>query len=151
MAVAILPVTLAYRMYADCVAGLDREHGDRELVTFRNEGVCVVNRDNRITFWDSSLERLLECPRERALGRSIAEAVGASRRTDLPRTMKETLMDRTPRTVSVHLAFATRARVLSVQILPVGDGVSLVWQDVTARSRAEQAHRRTNDWLTVAA
>ena len=69
LVVAIMPVTFAYRMYADYVAGLDQEDRDRKVVAIRTEGVCVVDRDTRITFWDPSLEWLLECPRERALGR----------------------------------------------------------------------------------
>ena len=113
--------------------------------------MCVVDRDHRITGWDPSLERLLECPRERALGRTVGDAIGATRKTDLLRTMKDTLMDGTPRTISLRLAFATRARVLSVQIVPIGDGLSLVWQDITARTRAEDEHPATNEWLAVAA
>ena len=151
LVVAILSVTFAYRMYADYVAGLDQEDRDRKVVAIRTEGVCVVDRDTRITFWDPSLECLLECPRERALGRTVADAISASRKTDLPGAMKETLMDRTSRTISVRLAFATRDRVLSVQILPSGDGLSLVWQDVTARSRADEEHAQANEWLAVAA
>ncbi|HEY7054951.1 MAG TPA: EAL domain-containing protein, partial [Vicinamibacterales bacterium] len=149
--VAILPVTFAYRMYADHVARLDQEDRDRTVVAIRREGVCLVDRDTCITFWDPSLERLLECPREQALGRTLADAIDASRKTDLPGAMKDTLMDRTPRTLSVRLAFATSDRVLSVQILPIGDGLSLVWQDVTARTRAEEDHRPTTEWLAVAA
>jgi len=149
--VGILPVTLAYRMYADYVARLDQEDRDHEVVALRTEGVCVVDRDHRITGWDPSLERLLECPRERALGRTVGDAIGATRKTDLLRTMKDTLMDGTPRTISLRLAFATRARVLSVQIVPIGDGLSLVWQDITARTRAEDEHPATNEWLAVAA
>ena len=151
LVVAILPVTFAYRMYADYVARLDQEDRDRKVVAIRTEGVCVVDRNTRITFWDPSLERLLECPREQALGRTVADAISASRKTDLPEAMKDALMNRTSRTISVRLAFATGDRVLSVRILPSGDGLSLVWQDVTARTRADEQHPPANEWLAVAA
>lgn len=151
LAVAALPAVLMYRMYADHVARLDQEHRDREVVACRAEGVCVVDRDNRITFWDASLERLLECPRERALGRSVADAIGPSRTTDLSRMLEASQRDRTSRTISVRLAFTTRVRALSVQMLPVGDGVSLVWQDVTNRPCGGQEPLRTHDWLALAA
>jgi diguanylate cyclase (GGDEF)-like protein/PAS domain S-box-containing protein len=149
--VAMLPVVLVYRMYADYVARLEQEHRDRQVVGFRSEGVCVVDRDGRITFWDQPLERLLECPVERAVGRLVVDAVASLRGTDLPRAMKEALADRTPRTIPVRLVFATRARLLSVQILPGADGLSLVWHDVTDRTRAEGEQRRTNEWLATAA
>jgi len=151
LVLAVVPVTLAYRMYADHVARLDQEDRDRELVAIRREGVCVVDRDHRITVWDSSLEWLLECPRERALGRTVGDAISATRKTDLAGAMKDALMDRTPRTLSVRLTLAARDRVLSVQILPIGDGLSLVWHDATARTQAGEPHAPTKEWLAVAA
>jgi diguanylate cyclase (GGDEF)-like protein/PAS domain S-box-containing protein len=36
-------------------------------------------------------------------------------------------------------------------MLPIGHGVSLVWRDVTERTRGEQEAGRTNDWLAAAA
>ncbi|HEX7019887.1 MAG TPA: EAL domain-containing protein, partial [Gemmatimonadaceae bacterium] len=151
LAAAMLPAVLTYRMYTDYVARVDQEQRDREVVGFRGEGVCVVDDGNRITFWDPSLERLLECPRARALGRSLADVIGASRKTDLCRALEETRRDRTSRTLSVRVACPARARVLSVQIRPNGEGVSLVWRDVTDRTGGEQEHGRTNEWLAVAA
>ena len=56
--------------------------------------------------------------------------------TGLPRVIKETLADRTARTLPLlRLPSATDVRVLQVKILPVVDGVSLLWHDITERRR----------------
>ena len=131
--------------------GSMQEDRDRNVVAIRTEGVCVVDRDTRITFWDRSLEWLLECPRERALGRTVADAISASRKTDLPGAMKETLTDRASRTISVRLAFATRDRVLSVQIFSSGTGCR--WYGRTSRLApvpTRSMPRRTSGWRSQA-
>ena len=106
--------------------------------------MCVVDRDGRITLWNDALERILGCPRDRALGRSLSGAVPVLGETDLPRAIKDTLSDRTARTLPlVRLPSATDPRVLQVKILPVVDGVALLWHDITERTQAEQELKRT--------
>ena len=51
--------------------------------------MSVVDGNGRITLWNDALERILDCPRERALGRSLAGAVPALGKTDLPRAISE--------------------------------------------------------------
>jgi diguanylate cyclase (GGDEF)-like protein/PAS domain S-box-containing protein len=149
--VAALPVVFAFRIYGDYVRRLDQDHRDREIGDFRKEGLCVVDGDGRITLWDHALERLLECPGERALGKPVAGAVPALGGTELPRALQDALANRTSRTVSLRLAFAKNARLLCVQILPLAEGVSLLWQDMTESTRGEQDLRRTNERLALAA
>src|SRR6185295_1077047 len=43
------------------------------------------------------------------------------------------------------------SRTLEVKILPVADGVTLLWHDVTERTQAEQALKRREDRITLAA
>jgi diguanylate cyclase (GGDEF)-like protein/PAS domain S-box-containing protein len=154
---AVLPVAaaslfFAYRTYADYVTRLEHEHRRREVIDSLEEGMCVVNRDSRITLWNDALERILGCPRDRALGRSLAGALPVLGETGLPRALQETLSDRTPRTLPLlRLPSATGARTLQVKVLPVVDGVSLLWHDITQRTQAEQALKRTSERLALAA
>ena len=73
--VAAASLFFAYRTYADYVIRLEHEHRRREVIDSLEEGMCVVDRDSRITLWNDALERILGCPRERALGRSLAGAL----------------------------------------------------------------------------
>jgi diguanylate cyclase (GGDEF)-like protein/PAS domain S-box-containing protein len=73
--------------------------------------------------------------------------------TQLPRAVQEALSTRTPRTVThVALPSGTGARLLEVKVLPVADGgASLLWQDITERAQAEQAVKRSEERLSLAA
>ena len=44
-----------------------------------------------VTLWNDALERILDCPRERALGRSLVAAVPALGKTELPRAIADVL------------------------------------------------------------
>ena len=114
--------------------------------------MSVVDSNGRITLWNDALERLLGCPRERALGRSIADAVPVLSKTDLPRAIEEAATKKNPRTLA-HLAVPAAAgtRILQVGILPVAGGVTLLWHDVTERTHADQAFKRREGRLALAA
>ena len=114
--------------------------------------MSVVDSNGRITLWNDALERIMDCPRQRALGRSLLAAVPALGKTELPRAISEALTNRSPRTLA-HLGLPPEAgaRILQVRILPVVGGVTLLWQDVTERTRAEHALKRSEERLALAA
>ena len=146
--VAAVPLYFAYRAYRAHMTRLDEEHRRREVIESLDQGMSVLDTNGRITLWNDALERIMDCPRQRALGRSLTAAVPALGKTDLPRAISETLTTRTPRTLA-HLGLPPEAgaRILQVRILPVVGGVTLLWQDVTERTRAEhgtQAQRRAS-------
>src|SRR5207248_1545681 len=108
--------------------------------------------DGLVTLWNDTLERILGCPRERAMGRSLAGAIPDLGKTSLPGAIDDALTTRTPRTLAqLGLPSAAGLRVLQVKILPVVDGVTLLWQDVTERARAEHALKRSEERLALAA
>lgn len=153
----VVPVTavalfFAYRAYADYADRLIGEHCRREVMDSLEHGMCVVDRDGRVTLWNDALERLLGCSRERAVGRSLDDAVPILRRTDVPRGIKDALADRTSRTLSgVGLTSGLDTRILQVKLRPVTGGVSLFWHDVTERSEAEHELKRAGQRLELAA
>ena len=51
----------------------------------------------------------------------------------------------------LRLPAGTDARIVQVKVLPVADGVALLWQDVTERVRAEHEIRRSGERLALAA
>ena len=46
--------------------------------------MSVVDSHGRVTLWNDALERILGCPRERALGRSLVGAAPALAKTRPP-------------------------------------------------------------------
>ena len=149
---AAVSLFFVYRMYADYVGRLEEDRRRREVIDFLEHGMSVVDRAGRITLWNDALERMLGCSREGALGRRLDEAVAVLARTELPAAIKETLTDRSSRTVpQIRLSAAADARILEVKVLPVADGVALLWNDVTARAHAELELKQTGERLALAA
>ncbi len=150
--VAAVSLFFIYRTYADYVNRLDEEHRRREVIDSLEQGMCVVDRDGRVTLWNDALERIVGCSRERALGQPVVGAVPALGGTALPRAIKDALCDRTPRTLPpLKLPSAADPRILQVKVLPVVDGVAVLWHDITERVHAEQEIERTGERLALAA
>jgi diguanylate cyclase (GGDEF)-like protein/PAS domain S-box-containing protein len=150
--VAAVPLYFAYHAYCVHVSRLEEEHRRREVIESLDQGMSVVDSNGLVTLWNDALERILGCPRERALGRSIVGAMPALGKTDLPRAIDDALTDRSPRTLAhLGLPSAAGARILEVRVLPVAGGVTLLWHDVTERTRAEQVLKRREERLALAA
>jgi diguanylate cyclase (GGDEF)-like protein/PAS domain S-box-containing protein len=150
--VASVPLYFAYRVYCAHLNRLEEEHRRREVIESLDQGMSVVDTDGQVTLWNDALERILGCRRARALGHSLVSVVPGLDKTELPRAISDALTDRSPR-VLAHLGLpaAAGARILQVKILPVAGGVTLLWHDVTERTRAEHALKRSEDRLSLAA
>ena len=150
--VAIVPLFFAYRAYCAQLNQLEEQQRRREVIDALDQGMSVLDGNGVVTLWNDTLERILECPRHRALNQTVAAAVPALGKTELPKAIAEVLASRNARTLSqVGMASASGVRVLQVRILPVPDGVTLLWLDVTERARSEQALKRSEERLALAA
>ena len=153
----LLPVVagslfFAYQTYADYVNRLEEEHHRREVLAFLEDGMSVVGRDARITVWNSALGRMLDCSRERAMGQAVDLAVPALGRTELPKAIKDTLGDGRPRLITNITVPSSRGdRSLEVKVLPVADGVTLLWHDFTERLHAQDLVKQNGERLALAA
>ena len=137
--VAAVPLYFAYRAYAAHVNRLEEEHRRREVIESLQQGMSVIDAHGTVMLWNDVLERILDCPRERAMGRSLVDAAPVLAKSELPRAINEAWTQRAPRTVDhLRLSSAAGARILRVEILPVSDGVTLLWHDVTERTQAEE-------------
>jgi diguanylate cyclase (GGDEF)-like protein/PAS domain S-box-containing protein len=150
--VAALPLFFAYRTYSAQMNRREDQQRSRDIIDALDEGMCVLDSEGHVTFWNDSLETILGCPRDRAVGRALASAVPTLDKTELPRAISEALTSRRPRTLA-HLGVPSAAspRILRIRIIPVVDGVTLLWQDISERTRAEQALRRSEERFALAA
>ena len=150
--VAAVPLFFVYRAYCANVNRLEEERQREEVIESLGEGMSVVDSYGRITLWNDALQRILGCPRHRALNRSIVHAVPALGKTALPRAIDEVLTTRSPRMLPhIGLPSAEGARILQVRILPVAGGATLLWHDVTDRTHVERALKRSEERLALAA
>ena len=152
LVLAAVPLYFACRAYGDYVARIQDENHRREVVAALDEGIAVVAADGSITFWNDVLERLVGCGRDRALHGSLSAALPGLARTELPRLVDECLSARTARTLEhVSVPLASGSRVFQVKVVPIVAGVTLLWQDITTRVRREDALKRSEERLMVAA
>ena len=76
------------------------------------------------------------------LGATLAEAVPALASSALPAAIREAIATRTAQTLErVTFKGATADRVLDVTVLPDGEGIALVWRDVTEHATIADAQR----------
>jgi diguanylate cyclase (GGDEF)-like protein/PAS domain S-box-containing protein len=150
--VAGVPLYFAGRVYGDYVNRIDHERRRQEVVESLDHGMAVLDSSGQVTFWDDALARIVGCPRERVLGRSLVAAVPALGTTELVRAIGDALTSQSPRTLPrLGLPSNGGARILQVKIVPVAGGVTLLWEDVTERTRAGQVLKRTEERLALAA
>jgi diguanylate cyclase (GGDEF)-like protein/PAS domain S-box-containing protein len=149
---AAVPLYCGYRLYRALVTRLDEEYRRREVIDALHQGMCVVGDDGLITLWNDAAERILGCPRERALGRAVETALPAVGNTDLPRLITSVLRVGKPLTLE-HLAMTTMAgwRTLRVRLFPVAGGATLLWEDITEHAHNEHSLRRNEERLALAA
>ena len=149
--VAFVPVFFAFRAYTDYMGRLEDGHRRGEVMGAMEHGIAVVDRHGRLMHWSDELERLVGCRRDRILGRPLATAVAALRDTALPRDLAETLSDGRPRLLRLALPSSGGSRTLEVKLVPVAGEVTLLWQDITQRSQAEQVLKQDAERLALAA
>jgi diguanylate cyclase (GGDEF)-like protein/PAS domain S-box-containing protein len=151
LVITSIPIVLAYWVYVDHESRLEDERHRSEAMNAAGDGVCILDRNGRITFWSEALERLLACPRERADGYVLTAAVSGLANTELPRALDEAVRSRTSRTIpQLQLPCGESLRILQVRIVPVADRLTLLWHDVTDERRALEALRRQSERLELA-
>jgi len=151
LVIAAVPMFFAHRVYKAHLDGLAEEERRREIVDALDHGMCILDNEGLITLWSDAAVRILECPRERAIGRSLTGAVRALEKTELPRVIGEAQSSQTVRTVREITLRTDIARTVEVRIIPMPQGVTLLWHDVTARAQAERALKRSEERLALAA
>jgi len=151
LTVSAVPLYCAYRVYCDDVSRGEQEYRREEVRDSLTEGVSVVDRTGRVRLWDATTARLINCPRERVLGRPLLDAVPVLAQTQLQRAIDEVVKTRSVRRLTRMVLPPDASRIVDVEILPAAGGATLLWHDVTARVRAEQSVRRSEERLALAA
>jgi diguanylate cyclase (GGDEF)-like protein/PAS domain S-box-containing protein len=150
--VAAVPLYFAHRAYCNHVSRLEYEHRSLDAIESMDQGISVIDGNGFVTLWNTALERMVDCSRERAMGRSLVAALPVLKSSGLPRTIDEAVEHQSPRTqVLFGVLSPDGARILQIRILPAADSTTLLWLDVTDQKRAEYEVRRSEQRLSLAA
>lgn len=126
-------------MLRDVTAEDRREQVQDRLLESIGEGLFVAGRDWQLTYVNAAAERVTGVPRARALGRPVWEVYPALLGTRVEAICRATMAERVPhaaRTASVARRADAAPALFDAQCYPVvGDGVVLVFNEVSARER----------------
>jgi diguanylate cyclase (GGDEF)-like protein/PAS domain S-box-containing protein len=150
--VAALPLYFAHRAYCSHVSQIEYEHRSQEAIESLDQGIAVLDGRGFITLWNHALEHMVDCTRERALGRTLLGAVPVLRNSGLQRSIDDAIEHQRSRTQLLYgVLSAAGGRILQVTILPADGTTTLLWRDVTDQKRAEYAVKRSEERLALAA
>jgi two-component sensor histidine kinase len=123
-------------LIAEKVAALRTEAGLSTILDGIGDGFYALDCDWRIILFNSEAARHFRRPREEMLGRILWEAVPGSRETALGKLFVETMASgKTIRSETESVVFP--GTWFAYRLFPLGDGLGVVFRDMTARKRAE--------------
>src|SRR5438128_1268220 len=93
------PLVLLYRAYVEHLNHRADDSRRREVIGSLGEGMCVVDAKGRVILWNDALEQVVGCPRDRALGSPVLQAVPALANTELRRAIDEATASQSARKV----------------------------------------------------
>lgn len=114
-----------------------------------SDGFLALDREWRFTYVNEEAERTVGMSREALAGRVFWEVFPATRGGELETQYRRAMNER----VATHFEnyYAPWKRWFGIRVYPAKDeGVSVFFQDITARKQAEEALHQTNEALRVA-
>jgi PAS domain S-box-containing protein len=143
-------------LIAEKVATLRSEAGLAAILDGIGEGFYAVDRDWRIILFNQEAARHFRRPPQDMLGRGLWDALAGARETELGRLFHQVMASReTIRSETESVVFP--GRWLAYRLFPLGDGMGVVFRDVTDRKRAEaqrdlligELHHRVKNMLAT--
>ncbi|MGZ8457893.1 MAG: PAS domain-containing protein, partial [Gemmatirosa sp.] len=130
-----------------CALALDRarlhdaalRHAESQAAILQTiqDAFAVLDRELRFTYVNARAETLLDRPAAALLGQRLDDVFPSGIDSPIARAMREVLETRRGTQIE---AFSVVARTwIEARIYPAPDGISLVFQDVSARKRAQDA------------
>ena len=112
------------------------EDGLTAIVNGIGEGFYAVDRDWRILLFNNEATEHFHCNPDEVIGRNLWEVFPRARETGLGQLFLRTMQNRkTVRSETEFVVFG--GRWLAYRLFPLGDGMGVVFRDITDRRNAE--------------
>jgi PAS domain S-box-containing protein len=125
----------------------EAHRGNAEILASISDGVVVVDNDWRYTFANDQALAILGKPREELIGRKTWEVFPEIRQSPSYPFLQSVMERREKDQLEFHSPAV--GRWLNQVAYPSADGVTIYFQDVTARRAAEEERRRAQDLLGI--
>jgi two-component sensor histidine kinase len=123
-------------LISEKLAALCTDAGLQTVLNGIGEGFYAVDCDWRIILFNDEAARYFQRPAAEMLGRVLWEVFPRARETGLGRLFLRTMQSReTVRSETESVIFGGRA--LAYRLFPLGDGIGVVFRDITDRRNAE--------------
>ena len=140
LAFMLLPLYFVFRTVHDATLEDQLSEHRTAVIESINDGICVVDMRGRVTMWNASLERMLNCPRGQAIGRPLGAAVPMLADTSVAKAVEVAIAGGSDSgMLRLMLPAAAGATILQVRIIPDRRSVMLIWHDATDRARTDTA------------
>ncbi|MGE0426153.1 MAG: sensor histidine kinase [Reyranellaceae bacterium] len=117
--------------------GLDSESELTRLIDGIGEGFYALDSTFRIVRFNEAAVRHFGVPAESVLGRVLWDVFPSATETELGRLFRRTMAARDT-VISEARSVLVHGRWLAYRLFPLGDGMGVVFRDVTDRKRAEE-------------
>jgi PAS domain S-box-containing protein len=110
----------------------------RQLIEALSDGFLSLDADCRITDCNPAAERLFQSEREDLIGARSCDLAGLGPDSAFATLIEKVGEKGVPEEAEVRLRFGRRWRLLDLRAFPLGDGVGVIWRDITAARAAER-------------
>jgi len=132
----LLERSIRYAIERKC---LEQERTD--LIESIQDGFFALDRDWRITYVNRRAAQSAGVEPEELIGQNIWEAFPKLIGTPLEQNYRLVMEDRTPRTLEMQGVY--QGIWYNISIYPFQEGISVYWQDISEKKKAEEAIRRS--------
>ena len=123
----------------------------REVMGSINEGMVVVNSEQRVEIWNEAAERTLGKPRAEVLGRIFWEVFSEARGSELEKAMAAAASSRRSDSLAdIELLGPKTNRFFEVRVFPFERGITIFFNDTTERKKAKERLAELNKKLILA-
>lgn len=117
--------------------GLDSERELTRLIDGIGEGFYALDSGFRIVRFNDAASRHFGVPPEAVLGRVLWDVFPSATETELGKLFRRTMASRAT-VISEAQSVLVHARWLAYRLFPLGDGLGVVFRDVTDRKKVEE-------------
>jgi PAS domain S-box-containing protein len=121
----------------------DALYEKNQILESIGDGFISLDKDWIVTYWNHSAERLLQKPKDQAIGRNIRQVLSKDIAANSVRNYKKAIDNNSP---LVYEEFFSELGIwFEISVFPSSIGISVYFKDVSFRKTTEELIRQSNE------